>query len=332
MSHQADKARYERMQYRNAGASGLKLPVISLGLWQNFGAEADDVATRDIITTAFDHGVTHFDLADNYGPPQGSAEERFGRILHEELAGYRDEMVISSKAGYTMWPGPYGDWGSRKHLIASCDQSLRLMGLEYVDIFYHHRPDPATPLEETMGALASLVKAGKALYIGLSRYYASEAIKAQRILVGLGCPCILDQVRYSILDRTVETDHLLSALDGKIGMICFSPLAQGLLSSRYLSGSIPAGSRAKENRFLKEETITPAMVAKLNRLDMIASRRGQSLSEMALSWVLRNPGVSSVLIGVHSSEQLLENLSTVGQGWNFSEEELTEIDAIVFAQ
>ncbi|MGE4583681.1 MAG: aldo/keto reductase [Sphaerochaeta sp.] len=329
MKYTADEHRYETMEYRYAGHSGLKLPVLSLGLWHNFGSDADDRETRSILTTAFDHGITHFDLANNYGPPGGSAEERFGRILKDELASYRDELLISTKAGYYMWPGPYGEWGSRKYLISSLDQSLKRMGLEYVDIFYHHRPDPNTPLEETMGALAQVVRQGKALYVGISNYHAKDAVKAIRLLKDMGCPCVLNQVRYSMLDRWVEADDLLDAMDGQAGTICFSPLAQGLLTSRYLKGTIPAGSRASENRFLKAETITEERVALLNELDAVARLRSQSLAEMAVSWLLKDTRVTSVLIGASSSDQLLQNLKAVEKPISFREEELSRLEAIL---
>lgn len=316
------------MQYRNAGASGLKLPELSLGLWHNFGTEADHSVATGIICSAFDHGITHFDLANNYGPENGSAEKRFGKILKEQFGPYRDELLISSKAGYPMWPGPYGDFGSRKYLIASCDQSLKRMGLEYVDIFYHHRPDPNTPLEETMGALATLVAQGKALYVGISNYHAKEALQAKALLEEMGCPCILDQVRYSILDRWTEEDKLLDALDGRVGMICFSPLAQGLLTSRYLDGTVPSGSRAHENRFLKAKNITSEVIEKLNKLDQIARNRDQSLATMAISWLLKDKRVTSVLIGASSVPQLVENLEAIKGDKPFSKEELTAIDML----
>jgi L-glyceraldehyde 3-phosphate reductase len=328
MSYTPENNRYDSMKYRYAGHSGLQLPELSLGLWHNFGTNADDKVTMDIICKAFDKGITHFDLANNYGPEAGSAEKRFGKILKHQFSSYRDEMLISTKAGYYMWPGPYGDFGSRKYILSSCDQSLKRLGLEYVDIFYHHRPDPKTPLEESMGALAQLVRQGKALYAGISNYHAADALKAKKILDGLGCPCVLNQVRYSMLDRWTEEDHLLDAMENEIGMICFSPLAQGLLTSRYLDGTIPAGSRASENRFLKSERITPDVVTKLNKLDRIASKRGQTLSEMAISWLLKDPRVTSVLIGASSVAQLENNLKAIGTGDTFTKEELKEIDAL----
>ena len=328
MNYKAVENRYESMQYRRAGRSGLKLPVLSLGLWHNFGEGVDDRVCRDIITTAFDHGITHFDLANNYGPPPGSAENRFSKILATDLRSYRDELVISTKAGYYMWPGPYGEWGSRKYLISSCDQSLKRLGLEYVDIFYHHRPDPDTPLEETMGALSQLVAQGKALYVGISNYRAADAIKAISLLNELGCPCVLNQVRYSMLDRWIEENHLLDAMDNQAGTICFSPLAQGLLSSRYLENTIPADSRASKSHFLRPEMITKERVALLNELNAIAQSRGQSLSEMAISWLLVDDRITSVLIGASSSCQLIENLKATERPPSFSDTELAQIDAI----
>ncbi|MGB4406294.1 MAG: aldo/keto reductase [Sphaerochaeta sp.] len=328
MSYKPNTDRYEEMKYRYAGASGLKLPELSLGLWHNFGTKADHSVATDILCSAFDHGITHFDLANNYGPEPGSAETRFGQILKKQFSSHRDELIISSKAGYLMWRGPYGDFGSRKYLLASCDQSLKRMGLEYVDIFYHHRPDPNTPLEETMGALATLVAQGKALYVGISNYHAKEALQAKALLDGMGCPCILNQVRYSILDRWTEEDNLLDAMDGKVGMICFSPLAQGLLTSRYLDGKVPSGSRASENVFLKAKNITPEVVEKLNKLDQIAKGRNQSLSEMAISWLLKDERVTSVLIGASSVAQLDENLKAIKGDKSFSKEDLKAIDVL----
>ncbi|MBI9094800.1 MAG: aldo/keto reductase [Sphaerochaeta sp.] len=328
MSYKPNTDRYEEMKYRYAGASGLKLPELSLGLWHNFGTVADHGVATDILCSAFDHGITHFDLANNYGPEPGSAETRFGQILKKQFSSHRDELIISSKAGYLMWSGPYGDFGSRKYLLASCDQSLKRMGLEYVDIFYHHRPDPNTPLEETMGALATLVAQGKALYVGISNYHAKEALQAKALLDSMGCPCILNQVRYSILDRWTEEDNLLDAMDGKVGMICFSPLAQGLLTSRYLDGRVPSGSRASENVFLKAKSITPEVVEKLNKLDQIAKRRNQSLSEMAISWLLKDERVTSVLIGASSVAQLDENLKALKGDTGFSKEDLKAIDEL----
>jgi len=328
MSYTPDTNRYEEMKYRYAGESGLQLPELSLGLWQNFGTDAEHSVATDILCTAFDRGITHFDLANNYGPEPGSAETRFGKILKEQFAHHRDELLISSKAGYPMWPGPYGNYGSRKYLLASCEQSLRRMGLEYVDIFYHHRPDPNTPLEETMGALATLVAQGKALYVAISNYRAKDALQAKALLDEMGCPCILNQVRYSILDRWTEEDKLLDALDGKVGMICFSPLAQGLLTSRYLDGNVPSGSRAGENNSLKANSITPLMVERLNKLNAIAKGRGQTLSEMAISWLLKDERVTSVLIGASSVAQLEENLRAIKGDRPFSKEDLEAIDEL----
>lgn len=328
-AYQASESRYEGMRYRNCGGSGLKLPELSLGLWHNFGDDADEVVARDILCKAFDRGITHFDLANNYGPAPGAAETRFGKILGKELKAYRDELVISSKAGYTMWPGPYGDWGSRKYLIASCDQSLRRMGLEYVDIFYHHRPDPNTPLEETMQALADIVRQGKALYVGISNYHPKEALEAALLLRKMGCPCILDQVRYSMLDRWVEKERLLDAIAPEgVGCICFSPLAQGLLTGRYLDGKIPAGSRASRNMFLKSSSINPEQLSMLNALNEVAKERGQSLSELAISWLLKDPRVTSVLIGASSIGQLELNLKAIETVEPFTESQLRRIDTL----
>jgi len=306
------------MQYRYAGHSGLKLPVLSLGLWHNFGDGVDDAVCRQMTATAFDHGITHFDLANNYGPPAGSAEARFGRMLSEQFGAYRDEMLISTKAGYYMWPGPYGDWGSRKYLIASCDASLKRMGLEYVDIFYHHRPDPNTPLEETMGALAQLVRQGKALYVGISNYHRVDALKAIALLKQLGCPCVLNQVRYSLLDRWVEDDHLLDGI----------PLAQGLLSDRYLEG-VPEDSRIrKDGRFLKESALTPDTLSRVRALNQLAQSRGQTLAQMALSWILRDGEVTSVLVGVSKPEQILDN-AAIAKASPLDADEIAAIEQIL---
>ncbi len=317
------------MEYRKAGESGLKLPVLSLGLWHNFGREADEREAEAMIETAFDRGITHFDLANNYGPPPGSAEERFAKILKDRLAPYRDELVISTKAGYLMWDGPYGEWGSRKHLVASLDQSLKRLGLEYVDIFYHHRPDPNTPFEETMEALSHLVRQGKALYVGISNYKAKDAKRAIELLAASKTPCLLNQVRYSLLDRSIEADGLLDGMANRAGTICFSPLAQGLLSSKYLGGAIPKESRATEDRFLKRKTITEEHVQLLNELDAIAQKRGQSLSQMAICWLLRDERITSVLIGARSVAQLNENIDALKTNAPFTEEELNAIDGIV---
>ena len=316
------------MEYRRCGESGLKLPSVSLGLWHNFGDNADYKNMCNMCFTAFDSGITHFDLANNYGPAAGSAETNFGKIMKEHLSSYRDEMIISTKAGYYMWPGPYGDNGSRKYLIASLDQSLTRMGLDYVDIFYHHRMDPDTPLYETMWALDSIVKSGKALYVGLSNYNGETMLRAQEILNELHCPFVINQNRYSILDRTVEKNGILkNAIEAKKGMIIFSPLAQGLLTGRYLNG-IPDDSRVRtDGRFLKESSISPEMVEKIRRLNDIAKERGQTLAQMALSWVYSREGITSVLIGASKPEQITENLKMT-ENLNFTDEELKAIDSI----
>lgn len=322
-------SRYNSMMYRHCGKSGLMLPAISLGLWHNFGAEASYEKMQELCRTAFDCGITHFDLANNYGPPPGSAEENFGRLLKDDLASHRDELIISTKAGYTMWEGPYGDWGSRKYLLASLDQSLKRMGLEYVDIFYHHRMDPATPLEETMGALAQTVSSGKALYVGLSNYNGATLKLAEKILADLKCPFIINQNRYSILDRTIEQNGLKdeSFSLGK-GIIAFSPLAQGLLSQRYLRG-IPEDSRIRtDGRFLKDETITPELIAKLQQLQNLALDRGQSLAQMALAWVLKDEAITSVLVGASKPQQLKENVDALNKT-SFTETELEIIETAV---
>ncbi len=327
MPYQASRDRYQNMKYNRCGRSGLKLPAISLGLWWNFGAVDPLTNSRSMITRAFDLGICHFDLANNYGPPFGTAEQTFGRILAQDLASYRDELCISTKAGWNMWPGPYGDWGSKKYLVASLDQSLQRMGLDYVDIFYHHRPDPETPLEETMGALDQIVRQGKALYVGVSQYDAERTAKASAILKQLGTPCLIHQPRYSILDRWIE-DGLLDVLDKEgIGCIAFSSLAQGLLTDKYLGG-IPEGSRiAKPHTYINESFITEEKIEKVRKLNDIASARGQSLAQMALAWVLRDPRVTSVLIGASKPEQLDENVATLNN-LGFSDEELAAIDAL----
>lgn len=324
--YQPSADRYETLPYRRCGASGLKLPVVSLGLWHNFGDTARYETMRDICLTAFDHGVTHFDLANNYGPEPGSAERNFGLILRRELAPWRDELIISTKAGYLMWPGPYGDGGSRKYLLASLDQSLKRMGLEYLDIFYHHRMDPETPLEETMGALAQAVRSGKAIYAGLSNYNGPTLEKAAALLTELGCPFVINQNRYSILDRTVESNGLLeTARRLNKGLITFSPLAQGLLTDQYLNG-IPDDSRVRtDGRFLKETSITEEKLAQIRALNGIAAARGQSLAEMALAWLLQKEGVTSVLVGASRPEQLLENLKAAAAP-AFTADELAAID------
>lgn len=328
MIYLANPTRYEQMEYRRCGTSGLKLPAVSLGLWHNFGGVDVFENYRAILRTAFDKGITHFDLANNYGPPPGSAEENFGILLKKDFLPYRDELIISSKAGYLMWPGPYGEWGSRKYLIASCDQSLRRMGLDYVDIFYSHRPDPNTPLEETMGALDSLVRQGKALYVGISNYSAEDSAKAIAILNRLGTPCLIHQPKYSMLERWVE-GGLLDVL-GKEGVGCipFSPLAQGLLTNKYLKG-IPTDSRAAlAHGFLKEEQVTTEIIQKVEKLNAIAQDRGQTLAQMALAWLLKDPRVTSVLIGASRVTQLLDSLECL-KNKNFSGEELAKIEDIL---
>ncbi len=310
--------------YNRCGRSGLKLPAISLGLWQNFGHERPLETSRAILRRAFDLGITHFDLANNYGPPYGSAEEVFGQVLGEDLAPYRDELVISTKAGYDMWPGPYGEWGSRKYLLASLDQSLARMGLEYVDIFYSHRFDPETPLEETMGALATAVAQGKALYVGISSYSAAKTREAAAILRGLGVPLLIHQPSYSMFNRWIE-DELLDVLgDEGIGCIAFSPLAQGLLTSRYLQG-VPEGSRASHPGSLSQSQLNDSTMAKIRALNEIAARRGQTLAQLAIAWVLRDPRMTSTVLGASSVEQLEDNVGALGQ-LDFTAEELEEID------
>lgn len=328
MVYQAQPSRYESMEYRRCGRSGLKLPAISLGLWHNFGDTTLLDNSRQLLRRAFDVGITHFDLANNYGPPPGSAEENFGRILREDFLPYRDELIISSKAGYTMWDGPYGDWGSRKYLISSLDQSLKRMGLEYVDIFYHHRPDPETPLEETMRALDHVVRQGKALYVGLSNYPAELARQAIDILNDLGTPCLIHQPKYSMFERWVE-DGLLDVLKQKgVGSIAFSPLAGGQLTDRYLNG-IPADSRAASgSRFLNPDQLTEEKLAKVRKLNAIAERRVQKLSQMALAWVLRGDKVTSVLIGASKISQIDDAVGMLANR-HFSEAEQAEIEAIL---
>lgn len=323
----ASPARYGAMQYPRCGQSGLKLPAVSLGFWHNFGDTASFETMEQLCFTAFDHGITHFDLANNYGPAPGSAEKNLGRILRENFRPYRDELIISTKAGYTMWEGPYGDWGSRKYLLASLDQSLTRLGLDYVDIFYHHRMDPNTPLEETMGALAQAVSSGKALYAGLSNYDGPTLERAAAILRELHCPFVINQNRYSIFDRTIERNGLkeTACALGK-GIIAFSPLAQGLLTDRYLHG-IPADSRIRtDGRFLKEGALTPEKLGRIAALNEIAAARGQTLAEMALSWVLRDGKVTSVLIGASRPRQILDNIAAL-ENTQFTDEELAAIDA-----
>lgn len=323
-------SRYETMQYNRCGSSGLKLPLVSLGLWHNFGDTGNYDNMLAMCRTAFDNGITHFDLANNYGPAYGSAEINFGKILKEDFLPYRDELLISTKAGYDMWPGPYGDWGSRKYLIASLDQSLKRMGLEYVDIFYHHRMDPKTPLEETMNALDFIVKSGRALYVGLSNYDGPTLRKAAAILSDLKCPFVINQNRYSIFDRSIEENGLKEMAVGlQKGIIAFSPLAQGILTDRYLNG-IPADSRiAADGRYLKESALTPKRLTQIRSLNDLALERGQTLAEMALSWVLKDGKVTSVLIGASCPEQIMDNIKIVGHT-AFTEEELQKIEDIAF--
>lgn len=326
--YNASESRYEKMQFKRCGASGLLLPRISLGLWHNFGDITPFEDMKKICFTAFDNGITHFDLANNYGPAPGSAEKNFGKILKEDLKPYRDEMIISTKAGYEMWQGPYGNFGSRKSLIASLNQSLSRMGLDYVDIFYHHRMDPETPLEETMGALNDIVKSGKALYAGLSNYNGETLERACAILDDLKCPFIINQNRYSIFDRTVEQNGLKeTAFRLKKGIIVFSPLAQGLLTNRYIN-CIPQDSRIKKDgRYLKESALTEEKLAQIRALNSVAEARGQSLAQMALSWLLRNEEVTSVLVGASKPEQLLDNIKAL-DNLSFTDEELKKIDEI----
>ena len=326
--YQASEKRYDSMNYFSSGNSGLKLPALSLGLWHNFGDNADYENMKALCFTAFDHGITHFDLANNYGPPYGSAETNFGKILKEDLGCYRDELLISTKAGYDMWAGPYGNWGSRKYLLASLDQSLKRMGLEYVDIFYHHRMDPETPLEETMGALSQAVKSGKALYAGLSNYDGKTLEQATKILNDLRCPFIINQNRYSIFDRTIENNGLKeTAKKLKKGIIAFSPLAQGLLTDRYLNG-IPEDSRIKKDgRFIQESALTADRLIQIKELNRLACERGQSLAQMALAWILRDGVVTSVLIGASKPKQILDNIDALKM-IKFSSEELEAIEKI----
>jgi L-glyceraldehyde 3-phosphate reductase len=323
----ANEQRYDTMQYRRSGRSGVRLPAISLGLWHNFGGADRFENSRAMVRQAFDLGITHFDLANNYGPPYGSAETTFGQILRLDFAPYRDEMIISSKAGYDMWPGPYGDWGSRKYLLASLDQSLKRMGLEYVDIFYSHRPDPETPVEETMGALDQAVRSGKALYAGISNYNATQAAAAIKVLRELGTPCLIHQPKYSIFVRTPE-QGLLDVLGKEgVGAIAFTPLAQGLLTNRYLHG-IPADSRATKAVFLKESDISEDRLTRIRALNELAKQRGQSLAQMALAWVLRDSRVTSALIGASRVEQIEQNVAALAN-LSFSADEIARIDSIV---
>ena len=326
--HEPSPDRYDHMAYRRCGASGLRLPALSLGLWHNFGGGDDFETMRRMVLTAFDCGVTHFDLANNYGPPPGSAETNFGRILATDLRAHRDELVVSTKAGYRMWPGPYGDLGSRKYLLASLDQSLRRLGLDYVDVFYHHRPDPDTPLEESMGAVADAVRHGKALYAAVSNYDAAGVRRAADLLRAAGTPMLLHQVRYNLLDRRAETgDWLSAAAESGAGTIVFSPLAQGVLTDRYLNG-VPADSRAARNGFLRAESLTPELIARVTRLNAFAQGRGQTLAAMALSWILRRPEVTSVIVGASRPEQLLASLKALDAP-AFTEDELARLDALL---
>ena len=327
--YQADEKRYEEMKYNRCGASGLQLPAVSLGLWHNFGSNGNFDNMQDMCHTAFDHGITHFDLANNYGPVPGSAEENFGRILAKGLGRYRDELIISTKAGYDMWPGPYGNWGSKKYLVASLDQSLKRMGLDYVDIFYHHRPDPNTPLEETVRALDGIVRSGKALYVGISNYNKEQTIAAAELFKELGTPFIINQRKYSMFVRDIEKDGLkdYAAAHG-IGIITFSPLAQGLLTDRYLHG-IPEDSRVRtDGRFLEEAAIVEETLKKVRALNDLAAQRGQTLAQMALSWILRDGDITSVLIGASKPSQILDNIGIV-HATAFSEEERRRIEEIL---
>ena len=328
MEYTASERRYDKMQYRRCGKSGIKLPLLSLGLWHNFGDNDDFENARTILRTAFDNGITHFDLANNYGPPYGSAEKNFGKIFQEDFKKYRDELIISTKAGWDMWPGPYGNFGSRKYLIASLDQSLKRMGLEYVDIFYHHRPDPETPLEETMGALDQIVRQGKALYVGISQYNAEDTARAAKILKDLGTPFLIHQPRYNMMDRWVE-DGLLDTLETVgLGSIVFSPLEQGILTSKYLHG-IPEDSRAAtEGSYLDKSQITEEVVDQIQKLNEVADSRGQSLAQMAVAWLLKDSRVTSVLVGVSKVSQLEDNMKAI-KNITFSKDELQKIDSIL---
>jgi len=322
--------RYDKMKYRRCGHSGLMLPVVSLGLWHNFGDIDNQDTAKAILRLAFDKGITHFDLANNYGPPVGSAESNFGRIFNEDFKSHRDELIISSKAGWGMWPGPYGNLGSKKYLIASLDQSLKRMGLEYVDIFYHHRPDPDTPLEETMGALDQIVRQGKALYVGISSYHPDEAETAIGMLRSLGTPCLIHQPKYSMFERWIEGGLLDLLKEEEVGCICFSPLAQGLLTSKYLKG-IPEGSRALSHRgngAMEETAITPEKINKVIQLNEVAKQRGQNLAQMALAWVLRHEIVTSVLIGASQTDQIIDSIGCL-DNLAFDDSELTTIDKIL---
>ncbi|MBL4805658.1 MAG: L-glyceraldehyde 3-phosphate reductase [Rhodobacteraceae bacterium] len=325
MTYKASDTRYDNMVYRRCGNSGLKLPAISIGLWHNFGGDSNHQNKRDICQTAFDNGITHFDLANNYGPPAGSAEHAFGSILKEDLMPYRDELIISSKAGYDMWPGPYGEWGSRKYLIASCDQSLKRMGLDYVDIFYSHRFDPDTPLEETMGALDYIVRSGRALYVGISSYNSEKTREAVAILNDLGTPCLIHQPSYNMINRWVETDGLKDTLkELGVGSIAFTPLAQGMLTNKYLKGT-PDGSRATQGKSLNPNMLSDKAIENINKLNDIAAARGQSLAQMALAWVLRDGGITTALIGASKPQQVIDCVGAV-DNLEFTAAELTDID------
>ncbi|AYM91324.1 MULTISPECIES: L-glyceraldehyde 3-phosphate reductase [Serratia] len=328
MVYQAEPARYQNMEYRRCGRSGLQLPAVSLGMWHNFGDSTLYDNARSLVHRAFDLGITHFDLANNYGPPPGSAEENFGRILHQDLQPYRDELIISSKAGYTMWPGPYGDWGSKKYLVASLNQSLQRMRLDYVDIFYHHRPDPDTPLEETMAALDLIVRQGKALYVGLSNYPAERARQAFAILQQLGTPCVIHQPKYSMFERWVEPELLDTLEEHGVGSIAFSPLAGGMLTDRYLQGIPPDSRAASGSRSLTPEQITETKLQKVRLLNVLAEQRGQKLSQMALAWVLRNDRVTSVLIGASKVSQIEDAVGMLANR-KFSAEEIAKIEQIL---
>lgn len=325
--YQADEKRYEGMEYIHCGKSGLRMPRLALGLWHNFGSVDSLENQKALLCKAFDSGITHFDLANNYGPVPGSAEENFGRVLKQELSAYRDELLVSTKAGYTMWPGPYGDHGSRKYLMASLDQSLQRMGLDYVDIYYHHRPDPETPLEETMGALSDIVRQGKALYVGLSNYNAEQTRAAVQMLRANGTPCLIHQMKYSMFNRQPEEGLLDVLQEEGVGSIAFCPLAQGLLTDKYLHG-IPEGSRATKSVFLHESDVTPQVIEKVKKLNELAADRGQTLAQMALSWVLRKNRVTTVLIGASKAKQIEDNVKIIGH-LDFTEEELQAVEAIL---
>jgi len=330
MQYLSSDQRYKSMEYRRCGNSGLKLPAISLGLWHNFGHIDVLENARNILRIAFDNGITHFDLANNYGPPAGSAEENFGKIFKDDFIPYRDELIISSKAGWGMWPGPYGDWGSKKYLVASLDQSLKRMGLDYVDIFYHHRPDPETPLEETMGTLDLMVRQGKALYVGISSYQPAEAAKAMQILKELGTPCLIHQPKYSMFDRWVENGLLDVLEQNGAGCIPFSPLAQGVLTNKYLKG-IPADSRASSHRgngAIEEDAVSEETINKVRQLNELAEARGQNLAQMALAWILKDPRITSVLIGASKPAQVLDSIGCLAN-YSFSDEELSKINSIL---